>query len=131
MKLYIVPMAMRLLSYINSALEEKRKRLIPTGCKRGSAATVVINSLVTGFEEKDAVLRAHSVLGESHIQRNANREFATTSPPFYNEPHLSHVLHVKVAPGTTFISWSQHHFVDMSRSANTCAQSVNLIHSVL
>ena len=74
---------------------------------------------------------AHPICGESHIQRNANREFATTSPPSYNEPHLSHVLSVKVAPGTTFTSWSQHHFIDMSRSANTYAQSVNLIHSVL
>ena len=33
------------------------------------------------------VLRAHSVRGEPHIQRNASREVATTSPPFYNEPH--------------------------------------------
>jgi len=57
------------------------------------------------------VLRAHSVHGEPHIQRNANGEVATTSPPFYNEPHRSHVLFVKAAPGTTFTSWSQHHLV--------------------
>jgi len=38
------------------------------------------------------VLRTHSVCGETRIQRNASREFATTSPPFYNEPHQSHVL---------------------------------------
>jgi len=48
------------------------------------------------------ILRAHLVRGESHIQRNANREVATTSPPFYNEPHRSHVLFVKSASGTTF-----------------------------
>jgi len=40
----------------------------------------------------DVVLRAHSVCGEPRIQRNANRKVATTSPPFYNEPHRSHVL---------------------------------------
>jgi len=57
------------------------------------------------------VLRAHPVRGESHIQRNANREVATTSSRFYNEPHRSHVLFVKTAPGTTFTFWSQHHFV--------------------
>jgi len=31
-----------------------------------------------------------------HYQRNANREVATTSPRFCNEPHLLHVLFVKV-----------------------------------
>ena len=58
-----------------------------------------------------AVLRAYPVHSEPHIQRNANGEVAATSPPFRNEPHLSHVLFVKAAPGTTFTSWSQHHFV--------------------
>jgi len=43
-------------------------------------------------------------------QRNANGEDATTSPPFYHEPHW-HVLFVKAAPGTSFTSWSQDHFV--------------------
>ena len=38
------------------------------------------------------VIRAHLVCGESHNQRNATGEAATTSPPFYNESHLSHVL---------------------------------------
>jgi len=32
------------------------------------------------------VLRAHPVRGESHIQRNASGEVATTSLPFYYEP---------------------------------------------
>ena len=41
------------------------------------------------------VLRAHSVLGESRIQRNASGEVATTSPLFYSEPHRSHVLFVR------------------------------------
>ena len=57
------------------------------------------------------VLRTHTVCGESHIQRNAKREVTTTSPPFYNEPHLL----VKAAPGTTFTSWSQHHFVAIGK----------------
>jgi len=57
------------------------------------------------------VLRAHPVRGESHNQRNTTGEDATTSPPFYNEPHRSHVLYVKAEFRTTFISWSQHHFV--------------------
>jgi len=57
------------------------------------------------------VLRAHSVHGEPHIQRNANGEVTTTSPPFCNEPHRSHVLSAKVSHSTTFTSWSQHHFV--------------------
>jgi len=47
----------------------------------------------------------------NHNQRNATREVATTSPPFYNEPHRSHVLCVKAELGTTATSWSQHHFV--------------------
>jgi len=38
------------------------------------------------------VLRAHPVRGESHIQRKGNREIQTTSPPFHNELHRSHVL---------------------------------------
>jgi len=48
------------------------------------------------------VLRAHSVRGEPRIQRNASGEVATTSAPFFNEPHRSHVLCVKVTP----TSWS-------------------------
>jgi len=47
------------------------------------------------------VLRAHPVRGEPHNQRNTTAEVATTSPPFYNEPHRSHVLFVQAAPGTT------------------------------
>jgi len=57
------------------------------------------------------ILRSHSVRGEPHIQRNASEEVATASPRFYNETNRSHVLFfVKAAPGTTFASWSQHHF---------------------
>jgi len=56
------------------------------------------------------VLCAHPIRGESHNQRNTTGEVATTSPPFYNEPHQSHVLCVKAELGTTFTSWSQHHF---------------------
>ena len=57
------------------------------------------------------MLDAHPIHGESHNQRNATGEVATTSPPFYNEPHRSHVLCVKADPGTIFTSWSQHHFI--------------------
>ena len=57
------------------------------------------------------VLHAHPVSGESHNQRNTTGEVATTSPPFYNEPHRSHVSCVKAELRTTFTSWTQHHFV--------------------
>jgi len=70
------------------------------------------------------VLRAHPVRGESRIQHNANGEVATTSPPFYNKPHRSQVLFAKSALGTTFSSWSQHHFVVIGRpKRQTCKAS--------
>ena len=53
------------------------------------------------------ILHAHTVPGESYNQRNATGEVATTSPPFYNEPHRLHVLCVKAELCTTFKSWSQ------------------------
>jgi len=56
------------------------------------------------------ILHAHPVRGEPHNQRNTTGEAATTSPPFYNEPHRSHVLGVKAQLGPTSTSWSQHHF---------------------
>ena len=56
-------------------------------------------------------LCAHPICVESHFQRNINWEVATTSPPFCSEPHLTHILFVKVAPGITFTSWSKNHFV--------------------
>ena len=57
------------------------------------------------------ILHAHPVRGEAHIQRNTTGEAATTSPPFHNEPHRSHVLCVKAELRTTFTSMSQHHFL--------------------
>jgi len=62
------------------------------------------------------ILRAHPVRVESHLQNNTNGEVATTTPP-YNEPHRSHVLFAKAkaAPGTTFTSWSQHHFAAIGK----------------
>jgi len=57
------------------------------------------------------ILRAHPIRGESHSHRNTTREVATTSPPFYNEPHRFHVLCVEAELGTTSKSWWQHHFV--------------------
>jgi len=41
------------------------------------------------------VLHAHPVRGESHNQPITTEDVATTSPPFYNEPHRSHILCVK------------------------------------
>ena len=32
------------------------------------------------------------------------------------EPHRSHVIFLKVAPGTTFTSWSKHHFVVIGKT---------------
>ena len=57
----------------------------------------------------------HPVHGESHIQRNVSNEVATTSFPFNNEPHRSHILFVKVASDMTFTSWSQQHFVEIGK----------------
>jgi len=57
------------------------------------------------------IVHAHPVCGESHNQRNTTGEVATTFPPFYNKPHRLHVLCVKAELGTTFTSWSPHHFV--------------------
>ena len=57
------------------------------------------------------ILHAHPVRGESHNQRNTTGEVATTSPPFYNEPHRSHVLCVKAELRMSFTPWSQHHFI--------------------
>ena len=68
------------------------------------------------------VLCAHPVRGESHMQCNANRVVATTSPLFYNETHRSHIL-LKASQGTTFTSWSQHHFVATGKTRAACAQS--------
>jgi len=49
------------------------------------------------------------------FQRNASGVVATTSPPFHNKPHRSHVLCVKAEPGATFTSWSQHHFIAIGK----------------
>jgi len=51
-----------------------------------------------------------------HFQCNDNREVATTSPRFCNEQHLLNVLFVKLIPGTTFASWSKHHFVVIGKA---------------
>jgi len=77
------------------------------------------------------ILHAHPLRGESHNQRNTTGEVATTSPPFYNEPHRSHVLCVNAELGTTSTSWSQHRFVACPSLCNTQARTVNLIHAIL
>jgi len=74
--------------------------------------------LVRATYRYGVVLHAHPVCGESHNQRNTTREVATTSPPFYNDPHRSHVLCVKAELSTTFTSWSQHHFVAIGNAQN-------------
>ena len=68
------------------------------------------------------VLHTHPVPSESHNQRNTTGEVATTSPPFYNEPHRSHVLCVKAELGTTFTSWSQHHLLRSEIPSGICAK---------
>jgi len=72
------------------------------------------------------VLCTHPIRGESHIQCHTTGEVATTSTPFYNEPHRSHVLCVKAELGATFTSWSQHHFVAIGKAWAACAQSFTL-----
>jgi len=72
---------------------------------------IILLLLVRATYMYGVVLHAHPVRGESRSQRNTTGEVATTSPPFYNEPHRLHVLCVKAELGTTSTSWSQHHFV--------------------
>ena len=43
-----------------------------------------------------------------------HRRGCNNIPPFYKEPHRSHVLCVKAELGTTSTSWSQQHFADVS-----------------
>ena len=45
-----------------------------------------------------------------HFQCNANREVATTPSFLHRTAHIA-CSFVKVATGTTFTSWSKHHFV--------------------
>jgi len=71
--------------------------------------------LVRATYELGVIRRAHPIRGEPRNRRNANRVVATISPPFYNEPHRSHVRFVKVAPGMTITCWSQHHFVAIGK----------------
>ena len=79
--------------------------------QQSSHATITLLLLVCATYMYSVVLHAHPVCGESHNQRNTTGKVETTSPPFYNEPHRSHVLCVKDELRTTFTSWSQHHFV--------------------
>ena len=68
------------------------------------------------------VLRTLSVRGESHNHRNATGEVATTSPPFYNEPHRSHIPCMKAELGMNSTSWSQHHFVVSENPSSRCTK---------
>jgi len=73
--------------------------------------TISLTIACSRYIYNSVILHAHPVRGESHNRLNTTGEVATTSPPFYNEPHRSHVLCVKAELGTTLTSWSQHHFV--------------------
>ena len=73
--------------------------------------TISLTFACSRYIYNGVILHAHPVRGESHNQRNATGEVATTSPSFYNEPQRSHVLCVKAELRTTSTSWSQHHFV--------------------
>ena len=86
------------------------------GSKQQQRSRVAISLTIacSRYIYNGVVLHAHPVRGESHNQRNTTGEVATTSPPFCND--RSRVLCVKVELGTTFTSWSQHHFVDVSLS---------------
>ena len=68
-------------------------------------------------------LCAHPICGESHFQCNSDWEVATTYPPFCNESHLSHVLFVKIAPGSTSTAWSKH-YAPLCCDSNSWAASV-------
>jgi len=56
---------------------------------------------------------------------------ATTSPPFCKEPHRSHILFVKVAPGTTFTSWTQHHYAIGNSEPQMLKPSQCEVHTVV
>ena len=73
--------------------------------------TISLTIACSRYIYNGVILYVHPVRGESHNQRYTTGEVATSSPPFYNEPHLLHVLCVKAELGTTSTSWSQHHFV--------------------
>ena len=68
---------------------------------------------VVRFKYKYMLISGHFhvfSIWKPHFQCNANWKLPTTSPCFCNEPHLLHVLFMKVVPGTTFTSRSKHHF---------------------
>jgi len=92
-----------------------------------ACATYIIARYI--YNGVGVILHAHPVRGESQYQRNATGEVATTSPPFYNEPHRSHVLFVKAELGTTFTSWSQHPFAAIGNPsgmyANLCTAAAS------
>ena len=68
------------------------------------------------------IVCAHPVHGDSHIQRNVNREVARTSPPFYNGPHQLHILFVKAASGMNFPS-EMSGLWNFSVRVQSCAQN--------
>ena len=71
------------------------------------------------------VLHAHPIRGESPNQRNATGEVATTSPPFYNEPHRSHVA----ACAQSFAPWQQAtiEFTRCDHSIIACSRHIYIL----
>jgi len=102
--------------------EEVQKKIInsnPNLFKQTMITSKSINWNVERFKSKYMFISGHfHVLGvpKPHFQCNANREVATTSPRFCNEPCLLHALFVQVVPGTTFTSWSKHHFAVIGKA---------------
>jgi len=69
------------------------------------------------------ILHVHRFRGELHIQRNTTREVATTSPPFCNEPHRSHVHCVKAWTRYDLHILVSAPFCCVRKSRVACAQS--------
>jgi len=69
---------------------------------------------------------AHIPSVVNHTINATPPESCNNIPPFYNEPHLSHVLCVKPELRTTLTSWSQHHFLAIGKTQSAYAQSFTL-----
>ena len=53
---------------------------------------------------------------ENHTFNTTPTEICNSIPSFFAMNHLLHVLFVKVVPGTTFTTWSKHHFVTIGKT---------------
>ena len=66
------------------------------------------------------------VMRKPQFPFNSNREIAATSSRFCNEPHLLHILFVKVAHGTTFTSLLKHHFIVIGKAEQQVRKTFRL-----